>query len=335
MSDLAKYQQEMLPAIHAYLNEFVDELFADSKTELRTIFRYHIGLDAPIEQQGKRVRPWLVLICAQGAGGDWRSSLPAAAAFELVHNFSLIHDDIEDNGETRRGQAAVWRKWGLAPGLNAGDVMFATAFKALENLQGQVPDDVLSKASLLVADTCFRLTKGQQLDIEFQHQERVLDSEYEEMIAGKTAALLGACCQMGALLAGKDESEQKNYRQFGQALGMAFQVYDDWLGVWGQESETGKSTYGDLMEGKKSLPVILGFEASARFAQRWGKGALDEREAQEMARWLLEDGVSAKVKQAYEHWTAQASQHLEEMDCEGEVKLALREFANKLLTRNK
>ena len=335
MSSLVNYQNEMLPEFHRALQAYVDSIFPDRTSELSEIFYYHLGLSDELKKQGKRTRPMLTLLSVEGAGENWRLALPAAVGIELIHNFSLIHDDIEDNGEMRRGKETVWKKWGLAKGLNAGDVMFATAFKSLEGLKGKISSEIAFYAANLLAETTFNLTVGQQDDIGFESRESVCIDEYEKMIEGKTAALIRACCQMGALIAGRDERVQNDYCQFGHALGMAFQIYDDWLGVWGDESQTGKTTSGDLVEGKKSFPVLLGLRDSERFRKRWMEGPIRVEDTADLAEWLCIDGVEQEVKRTFLLWTEKAMHKLDSMDCTTEVKGALEEFANKLIIRNK
>jgi len=163
-------------------------LFKEYESQLEEIFTYHLGLRHD-DNAGKRVRSLLLLLCTEGAGGDWKKAIPAAVAIELIHNFSLIHDDIEDRGEMRRGRMTVWKKWGLAIGLNAGDAMFAAAFKELRDLEKFYEPEIVLESVNLLSKTCLELTKGQHLDIEFEKRELVSEEEYFRMINGKTAAL--------------------------------------------------------------------------------------------------------------------------------------------------
>jgi len=325
----------MLPEINQALLHLVDSIFPDRQSELNQIFLYHLGLDDKSNDQGKRIRPLLVSICAKGAGCDWRKALPAAVALEILHNFSLIHDDIEDNGQIRRGQPAVWMRWGLAEGLNAGDAMFAAGFEALSALRISFSSEIVLDAVRLFSATSLRLTEGQHMDIGFEKQQKIGIEEYYKMIGGKTAALLAACCQMGALLAGRGTDTQQTYHLFGHNLGMAFQVYDDWLGIWGNQQETGKSTSGDLVEGKKTLPVLIGLQQSERFAERLTQGAIQPDETEQLAHWLHEDGVEASVKNSFQKWSDETQHALSGLDCEAESKSALAELVQILIERKK
>lgn len=228
------------------------------------IFRYHLGwtdtnfVEVKTET-GKRVRPLLCLLSCDAAGGDWQRALPAAAALELAHNFSLIHDDIEDNSDERRGRAAVWKVWGLAHGLNAGDGMFVLAHLALDRLSTRG----LSLAECAAVHRVFdeatlALCQGQFLDLAFETRLDVTPAEYLQMIRGKTAALIAASTRIGAMLATEDARIVEALARFGENIGCAFQITDDVLGIWGDPAVTGKSAATDILTKKKSLPAIIG-----------------------------------------------------------------------------
>ena len=335
MSLLQKYQEKYSQPFLNELNHSISILFNEDLSELFEIFRYHLGLDDNVQKQGKRARPLLTLLCAEGCGGNWKLALPAAVAIELIHNFSLIHDDIEDNGLTRRSKETVWVKWGLPKGVNAGDAMFASAFKVIIELKNTVNPENATDAVDLLSSTCLKLTAGQHLDIDFESRENVSIHEYYEMISGKTAALLACCTQMGALLGGMDIEGQLQYSKFGNELGMAFQMYDDWLGVWGDPEITGKSANSDLIEGKKSLPVLMGIEKSKRFLTRWKGKPISPDEATQLSVCLREDGVEESVKKEFNLWNQRALDSLNSLKCDERIKTALNELANKLLMRNK
>lgn len=331
-SVLSDFETEISQAIDAELERTIEFAFAESTSDLKEIFIYHLGLEAQAGKKGKRVRPVLTALCTAGAGAEWRKSVPAACAIELIHNFSLIHDDIEDNGDIRRGKPAVWKKWGLAKGINAGDAMFATAFDVLSSNQTLSDQQNLSCTRLL-GKTCIALTEGQQLDIEYEMRETVSPEDYLRMVIGKTAALIACCTEMGALIGGLAEESQREYRSLGQNLGLAFQIMDDWLGIWGDPAVTGKSISSDLLEKKKSYPVVLGFNRSKRFQEKWTDGLTQLEDITLLAEWLEEDGIKAEVEEEIRIWTKKALQNLETMDCIDEFKTNLFEFTHKLLNR--
>ena len=335
MKTLKEFQSKLIPEFTRSLEKFVDSSFPRGFTKLKEIYTYHLGLGDDYSIQGKRIRPLLTLMCCAGTGAGWQKALPAAVSIELIHNFSLIHDDIEDNGLIRRGKDAVWVKWGLPHGLNAGDAMFTSAFKALLLLQDNVSESITLKAVKLLTETCGQLTMGQFLDIDFEEREFVSVDEYLQMVNGKTAALISCSTKMGALIGELSLVEQKKYHDFGKALGIAFQIYDDWLGVWGDYKNTGKSTTGDIVEGKKTLPIILGIKNSSRFADKLKQGKISRDNAIEMAKWLREDGIEKLVIDTYTQWTENAFISLEKMKCTKHVKNALIELTNNLLIREK
>jgi geranylgeranyl diphosphate synthase type I len=335
MSLLKSFQEKYSQPFLNELNLSILELINEDISELSEIFRYHLGLDDDVQTQGKRIRPLLTLLCAEGSGGDWKSALPAAIAIELIHNFSLIHDDIEDNGLMRRSKETVWVKWGLAKGVNAGDAMFASAFKVINQAKDKGSAEKICKAVELLSDTCLKLTEGQHLDIDFESQENVIIQDYYKMVSGKTAALLACCTQMGALFGGLDANDQLQYSKFGNELGMAFQMYDDWLGVWGDPEITGKSASSDLIEGKKSLPVLIGLKKSARFSTRWKGKPITSEDVNQLSTWLREDDVEESVKEEITLWNQRALDSLNSLTCNENVRNALRELANDLIKRNK
>lgn len=223
---------------------------------------YHLGWkDAAFRpvaaRTGKRLRPLLCLLAAEAVGGDWQLALPAAAAVELLHNFTLIHDDIEDRSPLRRGRPSVWSVWGIPQAINAGDGLFVLARMALFRLRerGLGPETVLEAIGLLDG-AILRICEGQYLDLAFEGDTAVTEEAYTEMIAAKTAALMEAATHLGALVGGASAAEIAALRRYGTALGLAFQVQDDLLGVWGKEEETGKPVAADLYSRKLGLPVV-------------------------------------------------------------------------------
>ncbi len=244
------------------------------------MLRYHMGwVDAQMQpavvNSGKRIRPIACLLACQAVGGAAEDALPAAAAVELLHNFSLIHDDVEDDSPTRRHRPTVWALWGVPQAINAGDAMFTLARLALHGLAGQALAPAAALTACAIFDqACLRLTEGQYLDMSFEGRLDVSVEEYLLMIEGKTAALLGASLELGALAGGADQETRRHLARFGRDLGLAFQMQDDILGIWGDEAITGKSAASDILARKKSLPVVhalaqpgLGAELRARYSQ--------------------------------------------------------------------
>lgn len=255
-------------AIQPYVNAVDVELRRSLPNEDATIgafydmMRYHLGwLDEHFEPSsignGKRLRPVLCLLAAEAAGGDFRAALPAATAIELLHNFTLIHDDIEDASSQRRHRPTVWKLWGIPQAINAGDGMFALSHLALLRLTKTpiAPERVLSMIAAF-EQTVLRICEGQFLDISFEGRLDVGIDDYTAMIERKTAALIECSMRLGAMATDARSGIVTSLAEAGRLLGMAFQIKDDELGVWGDESVTGKPVAGDIYQRKKSLPIV-------------------------------------------------------------------------------
>ncbi|NMB86452.1 MAG: polyprenyl synthetase family protein [Methanothrix sp.] len=207
-----------------------------------------------VDSGGKRLRPSMLLLAAEAVGGDAATLAPAAVSIELIHNFTLIHDDIMDNADVRRGRAAVHKLWGVSGAILAGDTLYSKAFQALGMTPAR-PELILGAMNVL-SGTCTAICEGQWLDIEFEKRHRVSEDEYMEMIEKKTGVLYGASASMGALLAGAPDRVVKGLEEFGRLTGMGFQLQDDVLDLTAPESVLGKRRGGDLVEGKKTMIMI-------------------------------------------------------------------------------
>ncbi|MEJ5224244.1 MAG: polyprenyl synthetase family protein [Anaerolineales bacterium] len=328
---------QMLPAIEAELQRQVARLDQPRLKPFHEMLTYHMGWTgegAGPEATGKRIRPLLLLLTEASCGADWRAALPAAAAVELVHNFSLVHDDIQDNSEKRRGRPTAWTLWGAPMAINVGDALFVLSNQAMMDLARAYPAETVVRAASILHDTCLALTEGQFLDMSYQSRTDLGVEDYWPMIAGKTAALLAACCHIGAVLGNADEPTQEAYRSFGHSLGLAFQVQDDILGIWGNEAVTGKSAASDLLEGKKSLPVLVGLGKKGRFAARWAQGPITPQEVESVAALLSQEGGYDFAYEAARQMTDLALNNLRSADPQGEAGEALTELALKLLKRD-
>jgi geranylgeranyl diphosphate synthase type I len=225
------------------------------------MIRYHLGLDGGDGRRGKRMRPLLGLLAYASIAGDHRAALPGAAAVELGHNFSLVHDDIEDGDTERRHRATLWTLHGVPQAINTGDLIFSLSRVALHRLSDLgFPDAKVLRLMRLYDETCVKLCEGQYLDIATSASAEPMTVElYFDMIGRKTAALIAASIEAGAVLATDDEEVIARYRRFGWALGLAFQLNDDLLGIWGQEHKTGKEPT-DVARHKKTLPVLYALQ---------------------------------------------------------------------------
>jgi len=334
-TDGAALTAEMLGAVERELRGVVEDLAPEGTGQLAEMVRHHFGWDGG-EPSGKRLRPLLTLLCAAGSGGDWRAALPAAASVELVHNFTLIHDDIEDSSETRRGRPTVWARWGVAQAINTGDFLFVAAHYACRRLLDRgLASATAYEAQRILDDACLRLTRGQHLDLAFEQRTRVSTLEYLEMIGGKTAALLAAATSVGAFLGGADEARRAAFEQFGWTLGMAFQLLDDLLGIWGEPGLTGKAAGDDLRHGKKSFPVVWGLEKSSDFAEQWTSRPRDEASVALLERALQACGAESATRQRAAGYTDQAMDALRRASPRGPAAEELEDLARRLLLRNR
>ena len=253
----------------------LDALIADTESEIlrvieqvqdertKTLYemvRYHLGLDHD-GPRGKRLRPLLGLLAYESLTGDYRHALPGAAAVELGHNFSLVHDDIEDRDGERHHRATLWMVFGVAQAINTGDTLFTLSRMALYRLlELGFSESKVLELMRLYDETCLALCEGQFMDIwSAEHDDRLSVDFYFDMIGRKTAALIAASVQAGAMLATDDREVIEAYRGFGWSLGIAFQLNDDLLGIWGDAQATGKEP-SDLAKHKKTLPVIYALE---------------------------------------------------------------------------
>ena len=225
------------------------------------MIRYHLGLDEPDGPRGKRMRPLLGLLAYASITGDHRKALPGAAAVELGHNFSLVHDDIEDGDVERRHRATLWSLHGVPQAINTGDLIFSLSRVARHRLTDLgFSDAKVLRLMRLYDETCVALCEGQYIDIATSASDQPMTVElYFDMIGRKTAALISASIEAGALLATDDEAVISAYRRFGWSLGLAFQLNDDLLGIWGAEQATGKVPT-DVVRHKKTLPLLYAYE---------------------------------------------------------------------------
>ncbi len=255
-----------LPKLEAEMRDVLH--FGDPQSSDRDLpthygmMHYHMGwADEHFAPQklpsGKRLRPMLCLLTCAEVGGNAENALPAAAAIEILHNFSLVHDDIEDGDSTRRHRPTMWKVWGVPQAINAGDAMYTLAYVAMSRLASRGLPAVTTLAALdIFMRSCIELTEGQHLDMRFEQESGVTVDEYMRMIGGKTASLVGCATTIGAKIGRATSQQQDALGRFGRAIGLAFQIQDDILGIWGDPSVTGKAAGNDILRRKKSLPLL-------------------------------------------------------------------------------
>jgi geranylgeranyl diphosphate synthase type I len=294
---------------------------------LYEMVRYHLALDGSGASAGKRMRPVLGLLAYASITGEHQRALPGAAAVELGHNFSLVHDDIEDGDVERRHRPTLWTIHGIPQAINTGDTLFSLSRIALHRLTDLgFPDRTVLRLMRLYDETCLALCEGQYLDIAMSASDDLMSVElYFDMIGRKTAALIAASIEAGAVLATEDDAVIARYRAFGWALGLAFQLNDDLLGIWGPEQTTGKEA-SDVLHRKKTLPVIYAWEHAGpedrdRLAALYAVADPTAAEVAEIVAILERSG-------AREYTRDQARRHrddaLAELDAAGVVRPSVR-----------
>ena len=302
------------------------------------MLRYHLGWVEPDGQpaggsSGKALRPTLCFLACEAVGGDWRVCLPAGAAIELIHGFSLIHDDIQDGDRERRHRPTVWAIWGVAQAINAGDAMHVIGAMTLLRMidRGAPPEKVVIAAGLF-HQACLRMIEGQYLDLAQESRLEITPEDYFDVVAKKTGALLECSTNLGAYFGCDDIVKIERLREFGRAIGRAFQVRDDVLGIWGSAEVLGKSTQSDIRRKKKSLPVVYAFVQSTGASRQeleriYQLPTLTDRDVQTVLTILDEvrarDYAEAQTAAAHE----EAREAIEDLDLNPSARARLDELA--------
>lgn len=322
-----------MKAIQHYQSQFVAHLeqYNHSRTprNLYAPIQYILGLG------GKRLRPTLTLMTTDCFGGDVSAALDAALAIEVFHNFSLIHDDIMDNAPLRRGQQTVHEKWDLNTGILSGDAMLIMAYQLFEGYNAKQ----FQQLTTLFSKTALQVCEGQQYDIDFETRFDVTIPEYIKMIEYKTAVLVAAAMQMGAIVAGVSESEQQKCYAFGKNLGIAFQLQDDYLDAFGDPKTFGKQVGGDILENKKTYLFLKAMELGSKEMKAELK-TLYESSTEDLDQKIAttlnlfeQSGATETTKQAIQNYTQAAFDVIETIEIEPNKKQLLRDFGSMLMTR--
>ncbi|MFC2063627.1 polyprenyl synthetase family protein [Chloroflexota bacterium] len=329
---------EMIDAIEEEVSRILNSLNNNITDKYYEMVAYQFGFsenDKHSENRGKMIRPLLLLFCSNSnaSSKSWENAIPAAAAVELLHNFSLVHDDIQDKSPTRRKRPTIWKKWGIPQAINTGDGLFSMANISIGNLIEHYPAESVIKVMEVFNKTCLDLTRGQFLDISFEQKEIISLEQYWTMIGFKTAALFSTSAEIGAILSGIEAQEQMNFRKFGYDLGLAFQIKDDILGMWGLEEKTGKSITKDLETAKMTLPVVFGLQNSKIFTERWEKKVISRSDAISLSEQLKIDGAWKYSQDLVRNLTDEALATLEKLPISKENYKNLYNLSTSLLDR--
>ncbi len=310
------------------------------------IVDYQFGWDLGPDQaalskkvSGKKIRPVLMALVAQAISGSYRQTLPAGAALEFIHNFTLVHDDVMDQSVERRHRPAVWTHWGTVQAINAGDALFALGnLASVRLLKAGTPPDKVARVFESLSQACLWTAEGQILDIDFETRETVTTAEYVTMVSHKSGTLIEAAAFIGAVLSTDDEAVIQGYAQFARHLGVAFQIRDDYLGVWGDEATTGKSATSDIREKKKAYPILAGFELAgeadrATLRRLYAQAVLSEDDIQAVLAILDRVGAASQTDQIAREYYDTALRHLAATGINNETQAAIRQFAAFLVQR--
>ena len=282
-----------------------------------------------VDAGGKRLRPSMLLLAGQAASGDAEALAPAAVSIELIHNFTLIHDDIMDNADVRRGRPTVHKLWGQSGAILAGDTLYSKAFQVLGMTEAR-PELILGAMNML-SKTCTAICEGQWLDMEFEAKERVCEAEYMEMIEKKTGVLYGASASMGALLSGASPEVVAALDEFGRLTGMGFQLQDDVIDLITPEKVSGKRQGGDLIEAKKTLIMIHAF-AHDVVVPVFGKKDATQEQIQESISLLEKSGSIEYARFRAEEMVARGKKALQVLP-DSKEKATLLELADYMVRR--
>lgn len=320
-----------------------------SLSELRDSFLQYLKQNTPTKEPqnlydpanyilglgGKRVRPILTLMAAELFDTEHEKALPAATAVEIFHNFTLVHDDIMDEAPLRRGKETVHHKWNINTGILSGDVMMIMAYSFFDIYEPKV----FKKLTKLLSKTAIEVCEGQQMDVDFETRSNVSIEEYLQMITYKTAVLVGAAFKMGAIVARADKSDRKLIYKFGLNLGIAFQLQDDYLDIFGDEAAFGKQIAGDIIENKKTYLYLKALESAS---------LEDKQILEDLFAKKLEDnddkiktvvdiykkyGSDVATQQTIQKYTNKAFEVLNEIDLSKDRKQILRDFGSNLMNR--
>jgi geranylgeranyl diphosphate synthase, type II len=284
---------------------------------------------------GKRIRPMLLILCCEAVGGKADDALNAATAIEILHNFTLVHDDIMDNADTRRGRETIHRKWDRDTAILAGDGLIGYAYKSLLLTKSDRIQDVAKSFTEAIIEVC----EGQSYDKEFELRKKVKIDEYIMMIDKKTSELLKCCAEIGALIGNASEEEIDALKLYALYTGLAFQIQDDLLDITADEKKFGKRTGGDLYEGKKTYLLLKAIEVATEVEDKEflhyiteSKGVKNDAEVQKAKGIYEKYGVMESAAKKVEEYTMMANEELNHIK-ESDAKLMLKWFSDMLLNR--
>ena len=340
--EIAALSDRYLPELEISLKNSIPV----SDSNFYSLMRYHLGWESAEgistkSDTGKRLRPLLCLASCEMSGGDWKSALPAATALELIHNFSLLHDDVQDGDQTRRGRATVWSIYGVGQAIAAGNAMRVVADQSLLNIMASNIDHMSAvKAGEELTLRYLEMIEGQYLDMSFETATSVSTDQYVDMISRKTGALIEASMHNGSIIATGKVDFARTFGICGRKLGLAFQMRDDLLGIWGNPQLTGKAVGADIYRKKKTLPVLFLFQHANENDKSWLTGTYrkDVISDNDLARILnLMESLRVRdfVQSEAEKYAEAAVNGISKLDISPESQQKIQAIANFFVTRDK
>jgi geranylgeranyl diphosphate synthase type I len=347
MSAVSSATSALIDERIAWLDAEMEAVLATASRDLDLYqwSRYHVGwLNEGLEQLspadrrrhgGKRLRGVLTVLACEAVGGSGPSAASAGAAIEFIHNFSLVHDDVEDNDEERRHRPTVWKLWGVPHAINVGSNMQAMVDVSVLRLSDRVPAPLVVQAFRIITHAIVQMTEGQYLDMAAQDSRAMSLEQYFRMTGGKTAALIQGALEVGATLGTDDAGRIAALAQFGRRFGLAFQCRDDYLGIWGEPALTGKPVGSDIVQGKRSLPVVHALEAAPAGTDTGDRlrSALEARDVPVVLELLNDLGTAEFVAARVEDHTTAALDAIERAQVANPYGAAIRDIARYALGR--
>ena len=326
--------RQQLQSTASMVNEFMLSVLDGKPKELYLASAHYI------KSGGKRLRPFLLIKSCELLGGNVHKALPVAAAVEMIHNFTLVHDDIMDNDEVRHDVPTVHKQYGLPLAILGGDILFMKAFQSITTLgaKASLPDNVIVQLIAKLTRSCLDVSEGQALDVDMASSSKFSSvPQYINMIGKKTAALFETSCELGALCAQTGKSDVDNLARFGRNLGIAFQIVDDLIGVAGDPRVTKKPVGNDIREGKKTLPILLAIkkakgEDKDKILRVFGAKNVSDTELKEAISVLVNTGVDREVRNMARFYATKAIDSIKAYS-DSKAKRALQSLAHFVVER--
>ena len=320
-------------SIPEYSSLFIEYL--EEKSTVKQPQNLYEPIDYILKLGGKRLRPVLTLLAAELLDSDYKKALDAALAIEIFHNFSLVHDDIMDDAPLRRGKQTVHEKWNINTGILSGDAMLIQAYQLFENYEG----DTFRELAKVFSKTAIEVCEGQQYDVDFEIRNDVTISEYLKMIEYKTAVLVAASLNMGAIIAGASQECQHALYEYGRNLGIAFQLQDDYLDAFGDPKTFGKQVGGDIIENKKTFLYITALQKSKKEEAQLLEALFSTTpnnptdKIETVKEQFIKSGAAKAAQEEILKYTQKAFESLEKVNVSENKKQLLRDFGTDLMKR--